>query len=62
MIDDNRTVISGDDKGPYYSVFGDEKTWVSNGTVDWNKFDAQKPSNYSDEGPKECLDGQGFLW
>ena len=43
-------LANGDDS-PYYSVRGDEKTWVSNGTVKWNMFDFQIPNNYSKKTP-----------
>jgi len=39
--------IGENESGPFYSVLGDENTWVSNGTVDWNQFNVDLPSNYS---------------
>jgi len=40
------SLANGDDSA-YYSVKGDETTWVSNRTVDYNMFNFQTPKNYS---------------
>lgn len=62
VLDGGGLPISKSDTGPYYSVLGDEKTRVSNGTVEWNIFNTQRPGNYRNYRERGCLDGQGFIW
>ena len=51
--------LTATDGGPFYSVTGDQKSWVSNGTVQ-NSFDFQAPQNYSIH--SGCLDTSTFDW
>jgi hypothetical protein len=54
-------LANGDDSA-FYSVKGDESTWVGNWTVDYNMFNFQIPKNYSS--PKSgCRTPEGtFNW
>lgn len=55
--------ISVTDAAPYYVVNGDEKTWVSNGTVDWDWFNFQMPLNYTSGAvPYACAVQTTFGW
>lgn len=44
---DNGVALSNTDSSAFYSVVGDERSWVSNGTVDYDSFDFQMPGNGS---------------
>lgn len=39
--------LHSDDTGAYYSLSGDESSFASNGTVEWNRFSLEPPSNYT---------------
>jgi hypothetical protein len=51
---DNGAALTNSDNSPFYSVSGDEKIWVSNGTVNWNSFNFQVPQNYSTDSSDDC--------
>jgi hypothetical protein len=53
-------VLSEEDTGTYYSITGDESTWVPNNNSCGNMFDFRMPDNYSLE--KDCVDTVQFFW
>ncbi len=54
--------IGAGETGPFYSVTGDEKTWISNGTSN-STLDFRVPSNYTENDTSPCFPLQStFVW
>jgi hypothetical protein len=60
------TVAEGQDYpwAPFYSVKGDDATWIGNGKVNWNQLDFEAPLNYTANQDSEidCLEYLHVTW
>ncbi|KAM7196689.1 hypothetical protein V8F33_006029 [Rhypophila sp. PSN 637] len=53
--------IAKDDTGPFYTVEGDESTWISDGTTE-NFFTINRPVNYTRSQSVQCVDELEAQW